>query len=79
MEPGLEMDIKAPNGKWREILGAGMAHPQVLQNMGINPEEWQGIMWGMGFDRLMMQYFEVNDVRLSYGGDLRFLKQFGDS
>lgn len=76
VEPGLEMDIKIPNGEWREMLGAGMAHPQVLKNMGINPEEWQGIMWGMGFDRFMMQYFKVNDIRLSYSGDLRFLKQF---
>ncbi len=70
--------IKNQNGRseWREMLGAGMAHPVVLKNMGINPEEWQGIMWGPGIDRFMMQYFKINDIRLSYSGDMRFLKQF---
>ena len=90
VEPGMEMDIKLPNGKWQEMLGAGMGHPQVLKNMlsgtksaeasgeggGIDPNEYQAIMWGMGIDRYMMQYFKVNDIRLSYSGDLRFLKQF---
>jgi phenylalanyl-tRNA synthetase alpha chain len=76
VEPGMELDIKLPNGKWREMLGAGMAHPLVLKNMGIDPEKWQGVMWGMGMDRYMMQYFKVDDIRLSYSGDMRFLKQF---
>lgn len=76
VEPGLDMDIKLPNGKWREVLGAGMAHPVVLKNMGIDPEKWQGIMWGPGIDRFAMQYFGVNDIRLFYSGDMRFLKQF---
>lgn len=76
VEPGMELDIQLPDGKWREMLGAGMAHPTVLKNMGIDPEQWQGIMWGMGIDRFMMQYFKINDVRLSYNSDLRFLKQF---
>ena len=76
VEPGMDLDIKLPNGKWREMLGAGMAHPNVLKNMGIDPEEYQAIMWGMGIDRYMMQYFNVDDIRLSYSGDLRFLKQF---
>lgn len=76
VEPGMDLDIQLPNGKWREMLGAGMAHPNVLKNMGIDPDEFQGIMWGMGIDRYMMQYFGVNDIRLSYSGDLRFLKQF---
>jgi phenylalanyl-tRNA synthetase alpha chain len=76
VEPGMDLDIKLPNGKWREMLGAGMAHPVVLKNMGIDPEEYKGIMWGMGIDRYMMQYFNVDDIRWSYYGDLRFLKQF---
>ena len=76
VEPGMDMDIKLLDGKWREMLGSGMGHPQVLKNMGINPEKYQAIMWGMGIDRYMMQYFKIDDIRLSYGGDLRFLKQF---
>jgi len=63
-------------GRWEEVIGAGMAHPVVLKNAGLDPNKWQGIMWGMGVDRLMMQYFKINDIRLSYSGDLRFLKQF---
>jgi len=76
VEPGMDMDIQLPNGKWQEMLGSGMGHPQVLKNMGIDPEKWQAIMWGMGIDRYMMQYFGIDDIRLSYSGDLRFLKQF---
>jgi phenylalanyl-tRNA synthetase alpha chain len=76
VEPGMDMDIQLPDGKWREMLGSGMAHPAVLKNMGIDPEKWQGIMWGPGIDRFMMQYFGVDDIRLTYSGDLRFLKQF---
>lgn len=76
VEPGLEVDVKMPDGKWREMLGAGMAHPKVLKNMGIDPEKWQGIMWGPGIDRYMMHKFKIDDIRLSTSGDLRFLKQF---
>lgn len=76
VEPGMDLDIQLPNGEWREMLGSGMAHPVVLKNMGIDPEKWQGIMWGMGIDRYMMQYFSVDDIRLTYSGDLRYLKQF---
>jgi len=76
-EPSLEMDIaKTANGDWEEILGAGMIHPEVLENMKINPKNWQGFAFGMGIDRLMMVATGVNDIRLSYSGDLRFLKQF---
>lgn len=76
VEPGMDLDIQLPDGSWREMLGSGMAHPIVLKNIGIDPNEWQGIMWGMGTDRYMMQYFGVDDIRLTYGGDLRYLKQF---
>jgi phenylalanyl-tRNA synthetase alpha chain len=76
VEPGMDLDIKLPNGKWQEMLGSGMGHPIVLKNMGIDPDKYQAIMWGMGIDRYMMQHFGVDDIRLSYNGDLRFLKQF---
>ncbi|MBM2820593.1 MAG: pheS [Candidatus Berkelbacteria bacterium] len=76
VEPGMDLYIQLKDGKWREMLGSGMAHPIVLKNMGIDPEKWQGIMWGMGIDRYMMQKFGIDDIRLSYSGDLRFLKQF---
>lgn len=78
VEPGMDMDIKLSDGKWREMLGSGMAHPKVLKNMGIVPEEWQGIMWGMGIDRFAMQYFKISDIRSFYSGDMRFIKQFED-
>jgi len=80
VEPGLDMDLWTGK-RWEEMLGAGMAHPVVLKNLGITPEEaeknqWQGIMFGLGIDRYMMRYFGIDDIRLSYSGDLRFLKQF---
>ncbi len=78
--------------KWEEVLGAGMIHPEVLKNMlsrskselaksrsqsgKVNPEQWQGFAFGMGIDRLMMLAHNIKDIRLSYSGDLRFLKQF---
>jgi phenylalanyl-tRNA synthetase alpha chain len=61
---------------WLEMLGAGMVHPQVLKNMKIDPEEYSGFAFGGGIERLMMLYYGINDIRLSYGGDLRFLEQF---
>lgn len=76
VEPGLELDIQMPDGSWREMLGAGMGHPKVLENMGLDPNEWQAIMWGMGIDRYTMQQFGLDDIRTAYSGDLRFLKQF---
>lgn len=76
VEPGLEMDIKLPGGTWREMLGAGMAHPVVLKNMGIDPEKWQAAMWGPGIDRFAMLKWGIDDVRLFNSQDLRFLKQF---
>ncbi len=61
---------------WVEVLGAGMVHPNVIKNSGLDPEKWQGFAFGMGVDRLVMIDQEIDDVRLFYGGDLRFLKQF---
>lgn len=76
VEPGMEMDVKLPDGKWREMLGAGMAHPVVLKNMGIDPEKWQGIMWGCGIDRYTMIKYGIDDIRRFHSQDLRFIKQF---
>jgi len=86
-EPSFEVDITclACGGKgcpacqktgWMEIMGAGMVHPQVFKNSGLNPKEWQGFAFGMGLDRLAMMKYKINDIRLFYGGDLRFLGQF---
>ncbi|MFH1207890.1 MAG: phenylalanine--tRNA ligase subunit alpha [Patescibacteria group bacterium] len=61
---------------WLEMLGAGMVHPQVLKNMKVDPEEYSGFAFGGGLERLMMLYYGINEIRLLYGGDLRFLEQF---
>jgi len=61
---------------WMEMLGAGMMHPNVFKNAGLNPKNWQGWAFGMGFDRLTMMKYKINDIRLLYSGDLRFLQQF---
>ncbi|MEI8270469.1 MAG: phenylalanine--tRNA ligase subunit alpha [bacterium] len=71
VEPGAEVDVKH-NGKWMEMLGAGMVHPNVLKNCGIDSDKYQGFAFGMGIDRLMVIKYGVTDVRLSYQGDLRF-------
>lgn len=73
-EPSMDVAIKTQN--WLEILGSGMIHPDVLKNMKLDPKKWQGFAFGMGIDRLMMLLNGVDDIRLSYSGDLRFLKQF---
>jgi len=86
-EPSFEVDITclACGGKgcpacqktgWMEMMGAGMVHPNVFKNSGLNPKEWQGFAFGMGLDRLAMMKYKINDIRLFYSGDLRFLEQF---
>jgi len=75
VEPGVEIDMKF-NGKWMEVGGAGMVHPNVLENMKLDSREWQGFAFGMGIDRLAMIKHKIDDVRLFYSGDLRFIKQF---
>jgi len=75
VEPGVEVDIWF-KGKWMEIAGAGMVHPKVLENVKIDPREWQGFAFGMGIDRLAMIKYKIDDIRLFYGSDLRFIKQF---
>ena len=86
-EPSAEMDISCPacNGEgcrvckgegWIEILGAGMVHPKVLKNCGIDPEVYSGFAFGMGLERLVMRRFDIDDMRLLFENDIRFLKQF---
>jgi len=61
---------------WLEIAGAGMVHPNVFKNSGLNPKDWQGWAFGFGLDRLAMMKFKIGDIRLFRSGDLRFLQQF---
>ncbi len=71
VEPGFEVDVKF-NGKWLEVCGAGMVHPNVLVNVGYDPQKFTGFAFGMGIDRLANVKYGISDVRLSYQGDLRF-------
>ena len=75
VEPGIEVDMKL-RGKWLEIAGAGMVHPKVLKNVKLDPNEWQGFAVGVGIDRVAMIKYNIDDIRLFSGSDLRFLKQF---
>jgi len=74
-EPSAEIDMSTGSG-WLEISGAGQVHPNVLAAVGIDSERYQGFAFGMGPDRLAMLRYGVNDLRLFYENDLRFLKQF---
>ncbi len=79
-EPSLEMDIwwetRNRPGQWMEILGAGMVHPNVLKAVDIDPEIWTGFAFGMGVERITMSRYEIDDIRLLYDNDVRFLDQF---
>ena len=77
-EPSMEMDMQwgEGGGKWLEVAGCGMVHPQVLRNVKIDPEFWQGFAFGFGVERLLMIKHKIPDIRLFYQGDLRFLRQF---
>lgn len=76
-EPSFEMDIKMQGGKWLEVLGCGMIHPNVLENMHLNPKDYQGFAFGLGLDRFAMLKFNVHDMRHFVAGDLRWLSQNG--
>jgi phenylalanyl-tRNA synthetase alpha chain len=87
VEPGVEMAIGClvcggagcrlcGNSGWIEILGAGMTHPRVLERGGLDPEVYTSFAFGMGIDRLPMLRYGIDDIRLFYGSDLRFLRQF---
>lgn len=75
-EPSIEVDIDRGDGKWLEVLGCGMVHPKVFESSGIDPEEFTGFAFGMGVERLAMLRYGVNDLRLFFENDLRFLGQF---
>jgi phenylalanyl-tRNA synthetase alpha chain len=86
-EPSAEVDVQCIfcEGKgchvcgqlgWLEILGAGMVDPNVLQNVGIDPNKYSGFAFGMGIERLAMLKYSINDIRLFFNNDLRFLQQF---
>ena len=87
VEPGIEVDISCVkcSGKgcsfcketgWIEVLGAGMVHPKVLEYGGIDSNKYQGFAFGVGLDRVVMLKYGIDDIRLFYKGDLRFLTQF---
>ena len=75
-EPSAEVDIGSPEGDWLEVLGSGMVHPRVLENVGIDSERYTGFAFGMGIERLAMLRYAVDDLRLFFNNDLRFLEQF---
>lgn len=75
VEPGVEADIFF-KGKWLEVMGAGPVHENVLRNAGIDPEKYSGYAFGGGIDRLLMIKYGLDDIRLLYSGDLRFVNQF---
>lgn len=82
VEPGFEVDMRLKSGnskmvgRWVEVFGAGMVHPNVLTWSGIDPEVYSGFAFGMGIDRLGFMKYEFDDIRALYNGDLRFVNQF---
>ena len=82
VEPGVEVDMRLNSGtsklvgKWIEVMGAGMVHPTVLRDSGIDPLVYSGFAFGMGIDRLGFMKYGFDDVRSLYNGDLRFVNQF---
>lgn len=83
VEPGVEVDVWfAPQGKegrWLEVMGAGMVHPFVLRSAGVDPERYQGFAFGTGIERLIMVKHGVPDVRLFHAGDIRFVHGFEET
>jgi phenylalanyl-tRNA synthetase alpha chain len=80
-EPSFEIDFSSPltrkmGREWLEIAGCGMVHPQVFENVGYDPEVWTGWAFGFGIERVAMIRYGINDIRLFYENDLRFLKEF---
>jgi phenylalanyl-tRNA synthetase alpha chain len=79
-EPSAEIDVRFSSGpdqgKWLEISGAGQVHPNVVRNYGLDPERYMGFAFGSGLERLAMLRYGIDDLRLFFEGDLRFLRQF---
>ena len=86
-EPSAEVDIGCSRegrelrigegSDWLEILGCGMVHPNVLKNVGLDPDEWQGFAFGMGIDRIAMLKYGIPDLRAFFESDLRWLRHYG--
>jgi len=74
-EPSAEIDMKL-KGRWLEISGSGQVHPKVIRNYGLDPEKYMGFAFGSGLERLTMLRYGIDDLRLFFDGDLRFLEQF---
>ena len=74
-EPSAEIDMRL-KGKWLEISGSGQVHPNVVRNFGLDPEKYMGFAFGSGLERLTMLRYGIEDLRLFFDGDLRFLEQF---
>jgi phenylalanyl-tRNA synthetase alpha chain len=74
-EPSVEVDMMW-KGKWLEMGGAGLVHPNVFKAVGIDPTKWQGFAFGFGLDRIAMLRFGIDDIRSIYSGDLRLINQF---
>mgnify|MGYP000462909009 CR=1 FL=1 len=77
-EPSIEVDV-LHNGKWIELLGAGMVHPEVLKNMRIDPTVYSGFAFGIGLDRIALMKWGVEDIRLLHANKLNFLRQFREA
>ena len=81
-EPSAEIDMRFPDGplagRWLEVSGSGQVHPNVVRNIGLDPERYIGFAFGSGIERLAMLRYGVGDLRLFYDNDLRFLEQFKD-
>jgi phenylalanyl-tRNA synthetase alpha chain len=83
-EPSVEIDMRATGenvpeklkDRWIEVMGAGMLHPNVIKNYGLDPEKYRGFAFGGGLDRLAMLRWGIDDVRLMHSADLRFVNQF---
>jgi phenylalanyl-tRNA synthetase alpha chain len=84
VEPGVEVDARVNGehvpeklrGRWIEMMGAGMVHPNVLKNSGVDPSKYRGFAFGMGLDRLAILRWGIDDIRLMHSADLRFVNQF---
>lgn len=75
-EPSAEIDIMDSSGKWLEVAGCGMVHPEVLANMGVDSNKYTGFAFGIGIDRFTMLRYDINDLRIMFENDLDFLQQF---
>ncbi|MGL4561188.1 MAG: phenylalanine--tRNA ligase subunit alpha [Brevinema sp.] len=77
-EPSAELSVSSPHlleGRWVELLGCGMVHPQVFKNIGLDPEIWKGFAFGTGVERIAMMRYGIKDIRMFSDNDIRFLKQ----